>query len=176
MKSNDVNQKTRIYIDGANLHQSAKQLGYTIDYKKFRVWLSQKYQTREVFLFLGLIPTKASLYTNLQLAGFTLVFKETIFTGESVKGNCDAELVLRSVSDFYLKNFVSCILVTGDGDFGCLVDFLQSENIAITVIAPNTKRCSFLLRSKAKKLVYLNDHYHKFCSEKEKAPNADASA
>jgi len=45
-----------------------------------------------------------------------------------VKGNCDAELVLKTTSDFYTKSFERCLLVTGDGDFGCLVEFLRDNS------------------------------------------------
>ena len=35
--------KINIYIDGNNLYRGAKELGFDIDYKKFRGWLRQKY-------------------------------------------------------------------------------------------------------------------------------------
>jgi len=44
--------KTNIYIDENNLYRAAKELGFEIDYKKFRVWLSQKYNTKNIFLIL----------------------------------------------------------------------------------------------------------------------------
>ena len=41
--------KTNIYIDGNNLYRSAKELGFDINYKKFRVWLSQNIIQRTFF-------------------------------------------------------------------------------------------------------------------------------
>lgn len=61
------------------------------------------------------------------------------------KGNCDAELVLKTVSDFYQKSFEMCLLVTGDGDFGCLVEFLEDNQALKGVIAPDEKKCSFFV-------------------------------
>ena len=107
-----------------------------------------------------------------------ICFKQTVTVAGSVKGNCDAELVLKTVSDFYTKAFTSCILITGDGDFGCLVEFLQNNKTVDLVISPDEKKCSILLKNKNTEITFLNEHYHKFSSErqKEKAPDADVSA
>jgi uncharacterized LabA/DUF88 family protein len=170
--------KINIYIDGNNLYRSAKELGYEIDYKKFRGWLRQKYSPTNTYLFIGLVPSRISFYEHLQECGFILVFKQTVSFGGTIKGNCDAELVLKTVSDFYTKAFTSCVLVTGDGDFGCLVEFLQTNKAINRIVSPDEKKCSILLKNKNTEITFLNEHYHKFSSkrQKEKAPNADVSA
>jgi uncharacterized LabA/DUF88 family protein len=169
--------KINIYIDGNNLYRSAKEIGFKIDYKKFRNWLRQKYEVNNVYLFIGLIPSNIKYYEHLQECGFILIFKQTITTGETVKGNCDAELVLKTVSDFYTKVFDSCILITGDGDFGCLVEFLKENNVINRVLSPDKKKCSILIRNKNVEITFLNDLYHKFSSRllKEKALDVDVS-
>lgn len=171
--------KINIYIDGNNLYRGAKGLGFEIDYKKFRGWLRQKYTPTNVYLFIGLVPSRVSFYEYLQECGFILIFKQTISVQGVVKGNCDAELVLKAISDFYTQAYSKCILVTGDGDFGCLVEFLQSNNTLQIVVAPDENKCSILLKNKNAEMLFLNDHYHKFGTstlEKEKAPDADVSA
>ncbi|HEV7702137.1 MAG TPA: NYN domain-containing protein [Candidatus Paceibacterota bacterium] len=155
--------KKNIYIDGNNLYRGAKELGFEIDYKKFRGWLRQKYNPNKIYLFIGLVPDRVKFYQYLQECGFILIFKQTISIDGKVKGNCDAELVLKTVSDFYKKEFTACVLATGDGDFGCLVEFLREEEISVGVLAPNKNKCSFLLRNKSGiDLTFLNEHYHKF--------------
>lgn len=154
-----------IYIDGNNLYRSAKELGFEIDYKKFRGWLRQKYNPQFVYLFIGLVPERTKFYEYLQKCGYILVFKQTFSVGEKIKGNCDAELVLKAVSDFYIKAFDSCILVTGDGDFGCLVEFLKENKSIDRVIAPDKAKCSFLLRNKNVEITFLNEHYRKFSTQ-----------
>ncbi len=129
--------KINIYIDGNNLYRSAKELGFEINYKKLRGWLRQKYNANQVYLFIGLVPERAKFYEHLQSCGYILVFKQTVSVGERIKGNCDAELVLKTVSDFYTKFFDSCILITGDGDFGCLVEFLKENKSISCIIAPD---------------------------------------
>ena len=154
--------KTNIYIDGNNLYRSAKDLGFEIDYKLFGNWLKQKYQTTKIFLFIGFIEEKKEFYDYLQECGFTLIYKQAILFDKNIKGNCDAELVLKNVDDYHLKNFENCILISNDGDFGCLVEYLINKNVLHTIVSPNKNKCSILLRNKTNKILYLNDVYKKF--------------
>ncbi len=154
--------KTSIYIDGNNLYRSAKELDFEIDYKKFRVWITQKYNTKNIFLFIGFLEDRKDFYKYLEDCGFNLIFKEAVLHEGNIKGNCDAELVLKSVDDFHLKNFDKFILISNDGDFGCLVEFLIKRDSFDTIISPDRKKCSILLRNKTNKILYLNEVYKKF--------------
>ena len=156
--------KINIYIDGNNLYRAAKELGFDIDYKKFRGWLRQKYAPVNVYLFIGLVPERVKFYEYLQECGFILIFKQTVSVGGVIKGNCDAELVLKAVSDFYTKAYEKCLLITGDGDFGCLVQFLSENSVLEGVLAPDENKCSILLRNKNVEITFLNELYHKFSS------------
>lgn len=157
-----MNDKVNIYIDGNNLYRAAKELGFEIDYKKFRGWLRQKYNPTNIYLFIGLVPNRVKFYEYLQECGFILIFKQTISVDGRVKGNCDAELVLKTVSDFYTKSFTECILITGDGDFGCLVEFLENSKSINCILTPDENKCSILLRNKNIEITFLNNQYHKF--------------
>jgi len=154
--------RVNIYIDGNNLYRGSKSFGYIINYKKFRGWLRQKYNINRAYIFIGFIQNRINFYAHLQNWGFDLIFKETIIADGLIKGNCDAELVLSVISDFYTKKFDVCYLLTGDGDFGCVISFLIQNNINVCVIAPNSLKCSFLLRNKNIEMVFLDNHYHKF--------------
>src|SRR3989338_9341895 len=93
------------YIDGANLHKGMADLGWKLDYKRFRVWLKDKYGVETAYLFIGLVPENKDLFTRLQEMGYVLVYKEITYDGSGkVKGNCDADLVLKAVVDFYEHN------------------------------------------------------------------------
>jgi uncharacterized LabA/DUF88 family protein len=143
----DKYQNNFAYIDGANLHKGIKELGWHLDYKKLRVWLSEKYAVRRAYIFLGFLPTHTRLYRDLQNYGYTIVFKPTIPNGSGeVKGNCDAELVLQAVSDMYENSYDKALVITGDGDFACLVTFLQDKQRFLTLISPNHAKASVLLR------------------------------
>lgn len=153
-----------IYIDGNNLYRGAKELGFDVDYKKFRGWLRQKYKATNVYLFIGLIPNRTKFYEYLQNCGYILIYKNTISINGVTKGNCDAELILKTVSDFYMKSFDKCLIITGDGDFGCLIEFLNSNFALVGILSPNEKKCSFLLRNKNVEITFLNNQYHKFAN------------
>ena len=94
-------KKNFAFIDSQNLYLSVtKGLGWKIDFKKFRVYLKEKYSVTKAYLFIGYVHTNQSLYTELQNAGFVLIFKPTLaYKDGTTKGNCDAELVLQAGTD-----------------------------------------------------------------------------
>ena len=147
------------YIDGANLHNGIKSLGWRLDYARFRVWLTEKYLVKRAYLFIGLVPKYKDLYAYLQEAGFTLIFKETTHDGEGkIKGNCDADLVLQVVRDYYEDKFKTAIIIASDGDYSGLVKFLKDKNKIRVILSPaNEKKCSILLKRTDVSIVYLND-------------------
>ena len=117
------------YIDGAKLHNGTKSLGWDLDYKKFRVWLKEKFHVMRAYIFIGLVPRFKDLYADLQEAGYILIYKEVTYDGTGkIKGNCDADLVLKAVVDFYEKQCEQAILVSNDGDYAPLAKFLKEKD------------------------------------------------
>lgn len=74
-----------------------------VDYLILKKWLSQKYQTEEIYVFVGYIKANSELYSVLERYGFKLEMKETKKIRGKYKGNCDTEITLKIVSDFYKK-------------------------------------------------------------------------
>ena len=161
------NEYNFAYIDGANLHMGIQSLGKELNYTKFRKWLFWKYRISKAYIFIGYISSYESLYAYLREAGFELIFKESVLQEGKIKANVDAELVLQAVRDVYEAKPNQVIVVSGDGDFSCLIDFLQAKKLLKTMIAPNRKYCSYLLRKKNLPLVYMND----IISKCEKTPD-----
>ena len=146
------------FIDGVNLHKGVLELGWRLDYKKFRRWLRDKHSVEIVFIFLGMLPENTILYRDLQRWGYTVVFKPTIPDGSGhIKGNCDAELVLQAVSSMYEGRYDKCILISGDGDFACLVRFLFKKGRFGALVSPNRDRCSIFLKQAAPRVTYLEE-------------------
>lgn len=145
-----------VYIDGANLHQWAKDRWW-IDYQKFKKRLSDKYRMHKVYLFLWYIKGNELLYSQLNQLWYILIFKETLQVKGKVKWNCDAELVVQSVSQYFEENTKRVILVTGDGDFACLVEFFKQRLCPITLLAPNKNFCSYLLKKTNIPIVLLEE-------------------
>jgi uncharacterized LabA/DUF88 family protein len=140
--------------------------------------LKEKYNVSKAYLFIGLIPKHKDLYTFLQEAGFTLIFKEIIYDGQgNVKGNCDADLVLAAVRDFYENNFKKMVLVSCDGDYASLVKFLSENRKFSTILSPNNKdKLSILLKRINAPIAYLDNQRSILEAKKEKAPDADRTA
>lgn len=163
------------YIDGANLHKGVASLGWKLDYARFRVWLTEKYNVSRAYLFIGLIPKYKDLYTKLQESGFTLIFKETTYdhTGKA-KGNCDADLVLRATIDAFEGENTKSVIVSSDGDYASLVNFLKEREKMLIILSPHTKDTySILLKRTNIPVTYLNDVKSFFEVQNEKAPETD---
>jgi len=154
---------TLAYIDGANLHKGVESSAWKLDYRRFRSWIRQKFNVTDTYLFIGLIPKHANLYTSLQGAGYKLVFKEVVFDGDGkAKGNCDADLVLQAVTDHYEHGVTSVVLVSSDGDYTPLVRFWTEKGVKCTIISPAPiHKCSILLKRMGVPIVYLEDVMHK---------------
>lgn len=146
------------FIDSQNLNLGVKTMGWQVDYRKLRLYLKNKHGIDRAFMFIGLVANNQKLYTQLQAAGFILVFKPTVryFENgkETVKGNVDAELVLHAAAIEY-ANYNKAIIVSGDGDFACLIQFLEENRKLLHVFTPNSKY-SKLLRPYSKYIVELN--------------------
>ena len=111
------------FIDSQNLNLAVQEQGWKLDFKRFRKYLEDKYEVSKAFIFIGYVATQQSLYTALQQYGYVLIFKPTLTLAEGrVKGNVDAELILHTMIEF--PNYDRAVIVTGDGDFHCLVEFL----------------------------------------------------
>lgn len=96
-------------------------------------------------MFIGFIEENADLYQFLQEAGYVLIFKPTLRRRNgSVKGNVDAELVLQAMIDY--NNYDKAVIISGDGDFYCLVKYLYKQNKLLRVFIPNRYKHSALLR------------------------------
>ncbi|HCC83939.1 TPA: hypothetical protein DEP96_03755 [Candidatus Uhrbacteria bacterium] len=171
------------YIDGANLHNGISAQGWKLDYRSFRAWLKEKYGVRDAYLFIGLMPDKAVLYTNLQRAGFILIFKDVVYNSVGkAKGNCDADLVLQCVVDFFNKKYEQAIIVSSDGDYACLVKFLQEQDAMRIIVSPSIQQhCSILLKKTGAPIAHLSEprlrpflEYGNKSKNKE-APDADGT-
>jgi uncharacterized LabA/DUF88 family protein len=144
------------FIDSQNLNLSIRDLGWILDNRRFRKYLEDKYAIAKVFLFIGYVPTNQSLYTSLQKDGYILIFKPTLQLPDGkVKGNIDAELVLHTMIEY--PNYDRALIVTGDGDFYCLVEYLKKQSKLLKLMVPNQKKYSSLFRKFMDDIVFMNN-------------------
>ncbi|PIS39081.1 MAG: hypothetical protein COT34_00300 [Candidatus Nealsonbacteria bacterium CG08_land_8_20_14_0_20_43_11] len=168
--------RTYAFIDSQNLNLGIESLGWKLDFKRFRVYLKEKYKVSTAYLFIGYVTANQNLYSFLQKAGYVLIFKPTLPDRDGeVKGNVDADLVLQAMIDF--PKYDQAIIVSSDGDFYSLVKYLYERKKLCFVMSPYVKTCSVLLKKSAKeKIIFMDNLRHKLEFNQginEKAPLKD---
>ncbi|MCK9438684.1 MAG: NYN domain-containing protein [Patescibacteria group bacterium] len=144
------------FIDGQNLYIGTKleEVPWNVNLSKFRKYLFKKYRVKFAYYYLGFkIKEKQSLYKEIELAEFILIFRNhNLFMNGQKKGNVDSDIIFNIMKKIYKKeNFNKIILVSGDGDFKILVDFLIEENKFEKILFPNKKYASSLYKKLATK-------------------------
>jgi len=159
MKQADKQPRVYAFIDSQNLNVGTQKSGWKMDWRKFRKFLADQYGVTKAFMFIGYIPENEDLYEQMHQAGYAVVLKPTFdltrpqpemleVMGEDqgqkpaeteekkpVKGNIDAELVLWAMKE--MSNYEKAIIVSGDGDFYCLVEYLDQKNRLLNLLAPS---------------------------------------
>jgi uncharacterized LabA/DUF88 family protein len=122
---------------------------WEINLAKFRVYLRENYSVSEAYYFLGNLQDKnEELYKEIQIAGFILVFKEhTSLAKSKKKGNVDTDLVFEVMKNIVdNQDFNQVIIVSGDGDYKKLVNYLISKDKFRKILFPNKKFASSLYK------------------------------
>ena len=137
------------FVDGQNLHLGTTQDDWKVDLQKFRIYLKDKYHIVEAYYFLGYVAEEErDLYNNLQKAGFIVLFKEhnPALKGTK-KGNVDTDIVFEIMKNLIdNKNFNKLIIVSGDGDYKKIVDYLIKKERFKKILFPNKKFASSLYK------------------------------
>lgn len=140
------------FFDGQNLYMGTAKReidSWVVSLTRFRVYLEQKYKVNRAFYHLGYTNgDHEELYEKIQKAGFILVFKKhnKLMAGLK-KGNVDSDIIFSVMKRLYKKeDFHKVILVSGDGDYKILVDFLIEENRFKKILFPNKKFASSLYK------------------------------
>ena len=144
------------FIDSQNLNLGVQSQEWELDFNRFRVFLKDKYQVKKAFLFIGFIPKYKSLYAFLKKSGYHVIYKPVLEQkkkSQPIKGNVDAELVLHTIIEF--NNYDKAVIVSGDGDFHCLVEYLENKSKLLKLIVPN-RRYSSLLRKFSRYIVNID--------------------
>lgn len=153
-KQTQPEKKTDVYafIDSQNLNLGVQRAGWKMDWRKFRQFLRNKYGVTKAYMFIGYISENEDMYNQLHEAGFLIVLKPTVETTATngddqkqkptVKGNIDAELVLYAMKE--MPNYAKAIIVSGDGDFYCLAEYLETKGRLQHIMTPNWKYSTLL--------------------------------
>jgi uncharacterized LabA/DUF88 family protein len=151
-----MSEKTYAFIDGQNLYLGIKECGWKLDYKKFFIYLTEKYKVHQAFIYLGYIKKYHNLYNHLANCGFEIIFKKIIHNKHIVKGNVDVLLTVDAIKRS--AKYTRCIFVSADGDFLPLYNYLtRDKSKSLTILVPNQKKYSQLLLDYKSRLRFMND-------------------
>ena len=161
-------------------------MGWKMDWRKFRKYLRNEFGVSKAYMFIGYMSENESLYEYMHSLGYLVVLKPTLEIhakpteqkeGEppsdpeksTIKGNVDTEIVLTALKE--MPNYSKAIVVSGDGDFYSLIEYLISKQKLLQVITPNWQY-STLLKPFEKYIINLDKHkshlaYHNNKNKKE---------
>ncbi len=165
------NPNTYAFIDSQNLNLGTQRMGWKLDWRKFRQYLAKEYGVTKAYMFIGYMTENEALYEYMHELGYLVVLKPTVDVNaqqhdkdkdqksdidnspknsehkeekekSTVKGNVDAELVLYAMKE--LPNYQQAIIVSGDGDFFSLAEYLDEKGRLSRILAPNWQYSSLL--------------------------------
>jgi len=161
------------FIDGTNLHLTYKYLGWKLDYRKLRNYLSEAHNVNKAYYFIGFMRGNQRTYNNLKTWGYPLKFREVsprdteyiichkcgqVYEADTskFKCDCDADIVLQIMND--INNFDKAIFISSDGDFDHLIEQLIRMSKLKLILAPCKKGCSYLLLRVARgRIAFIED-------------------
>lgn len=157
------NQRVYAFVDSQNLNLGSQKMGWKVDWSKFLRYLQDNFGVTKAYLFIGYIPEYEPMYEQLHELGYLIVLKPTIELTKkpddqqpksdsdadkakdnkpTIKGNIDVELVLYAMKE--MPNYDKAIIVSGDGDFYALVEYLANKQRLLHVMTPNWQYSSLL--------------------------------
>lgn len=158
------------FIDSQNLNLGVQKVGWKMDWRRFRQFLADKYNVTHAYMFIGYMAENESLYEHMHELGYLIALKPTLDVTAKpesveinkteqgskteehakpvVKGNIDADLVLYAMKE--LPNYDKAIIVSGDGDFLSLAEYLEEQGKLLHIMAPNWQYSSLLKQFESK--------------------------
>jgi len=150
------------FIDSQNLNLGVQKVGWKMDWRAFWGYLKKEYNVTKAFMFIGYMVENESLYEHMHDLGYLIALKPTVDVSSAndnrsdnstrsntndehksvVKGNIDADLVLYAMKE--LSNYDKAIIVSGDGDFVSLIEYLVEKHKLLKVMTPNWQYSSLL--------------------------------
>lgn len=130
-------QRIGVFVDVQNMYYSAKNLHQSkVNFGKI---LEDAVADRRLIRAIAYVikaeaPEEQSFFEALDKQGFEVKFKELqVFFGGAKKGDWDVGLAMDAVR--MAKRLDVVVLVSGDGDFVPLVEYLQNQGVMVECFA-----------------------------------------
>ena len=137
------NERTAVFIDGANLYSASRNLGFDVDYRNLLEFFRRKTNVVRAYYYSAVVETEEysplkPLTDWLAYNGYTLVTKPAKeFTDAAgrrrVKGHMDIELAIDMME--LAPRIEHAVLFSGDSDFRRLVEAVQRRGVRVSVIS-----------------------------------------
>ena len=144
------------FIDGQNLIYNTVRRSdapWKLDLKRFRVYLREKYRIVVAYYFIGAYNARyEKMYNAIRKYGYEVIFREHDGKSKSnKKGNVDTDVVFYAMKKIADRDkFGKVLLVSDDGDYWRMVDYLIKKNKFEKLLAPSRKYISYLYKTKTK--------------------------
>ncbi len=136
-------ERTALFIDGANLYSASRNLGFDVDYRNLLEFFRKQTRVIRAYYYAAVLETEEysplkPLTDWLAYNGYTLVTKParefTDSTGRRrVKGNMDIELAIDMLE--LADRLDHVVLFSGDSDFRRLVEAVQRRGVRVSVVS-----------------------------------------
>ena len=137
------NERTALFIDGANLYSASRNLGFDVDYRNLLEYFRRQTYVVRAYYYAAILETEEysplkPLTDWLAYNGYTLVTKPakefTDATGRRrVKGNMDIELAIDMLE--LAPKLDHIVLFSGDSDFRRLIEAVQRRGVRVSVVS-----------------------------------------
>jgi len=136
-------ERYAVFIDGANLYQTAKALGFDIDYKSLRAIFREHGQLVRLYYYTALLDDQEyspvrPLVDWLDYNGYSLVTKPlkeytSVAGRRKFKGNMDIEIAVDVME--MAQHVEHIVLCSGDGDFRKLLEAVQRRGCRASIMS-----------------------------------------
>jgi uncharacterized LabA/DUF88 family protein len=147
-------QTVSVFVDAQNMYHSARNLYKAkVNFKellKFAV-NGRNLVKANAYVVKSDVPEEQGFFEALERSGYYLKMKDLqIFPGGMKKGDWDVGIAIDAIS--MIQKTEVMVLVTGDGDFVPLLEYLKHQGVTVEVIA--------FRRSTSAKLIQAADKFY----------------
>ena len=135
--------KIALFVDGTNLHSTARALGFDIDYKRLLREFRSRGTVLRAFYYTAVVEDQEytairPLIDWLDYNGYTVVTKaakEFIDASgrRKVKGNMDIDIAVDAME--IAGHVDQIVLFSGNGDFCPMVEAVKRRGVSVTVVS-----------------------------------------
>ena len=137
------------FIDGQNIETGLFLKNLELDYQELFLYLQKVFKVKQVFYCIKFSnqPQRQKLYKELEDIGYNLIFSSALgnFKNNVLKVNVDADLIVRTMQEFYENGSFGLVLLSGDGDFVPLTRFFESKRCFVKIIGADKDSTSKML-------------------------------